>query len=212
MATPSNNKLNRTGGEQSGPKTDSAKENYHAIKLSNPDASLTFSQIHKKADVTAAVMLQTLDAEHSFFMDKDGTRKGCTTSCSPRRLNLECGSAMEEAEDSLFINAKNGNIIIKADNGKIRMEATDIELITTGDTADRGNIKLTSSQNVIIEADKKFLVDSKHTKMVSTGQTEISANTCMRIYGSIIRGVTDACSVKDSKNNNQRTQRENNQV
>ena len=72
MATASNNKLNRTGGEQSGPKTDSAKENYHAIKLSNPDASLTFSQIHKKADVTAAVMLQTLDAEHSFFMDKDG--------------------------------------------------------------------------------------------------------------------------------------------
>jgi len=47
---------------------------------------------------------------------------------------------------------------------------------------------------------------------VSTGQTEISANTCMRIYGSIIRGVTDACSVKDSKNNNQRTQKENNQV
>ena len=36
------------------------------------------------------------------------------------------------------------------------MEATDIELITTGDTADRGNIKLTSSQNVIVEADKKF--------------------------------------------------------
>ena len=48
--------------------------------------------------------------------------------------------AMEEAEDSLFIIAKNGNIIIKLDNGKIRMEATDIELITTGDTADRGNI------------------------------------------------------------------------
>jgi len=212
MATASNNKLNRTGGEQSGAKTDSAKENYHAIVLKNPDAMLAFSHIHKKADVTAAIMLQTLDAEHAMFWDKDGTRKGCTTSVSPRRFNVECGSAMEEAEDSLFINAKNGNIIIKADNGKIRMEATDIELITTGDTADRGNIKMTSSQNVIIDADKKFLVTSKHTKMVSTGQTEISANTCMRIYGSIIRGVTDACSVKDSKNNNQRTQKENNQV
>ena len=212
MATASNNKLNRTGGEQSGAKTDSAKENYHAIALKNPDAYLAFSHLHKKADVTAAIMLQTGDAEHAMFWDKDGTRTGCTTSVSPRRFNVECGSAMEEAEDALFINAKNGNIIIKADNGKIRMEATDIELITTGDTADRGNIKLTSSQNVIVEADKKFLVDSKHTKMVSTGQTEISANTCMRIYGSIIRGVTDACAVKDSKNNNQRTQRENNQV
>ena len=105
MATPSNNKLNRTGGEQSGPKTDSAKENYHAIVLSNPDGRIGQSLIHKKADVTAAIMLETLDAEHTFFMDKDGTRKGCTTSCSPRRLNLECGSAMEEAEDSLFINA-----------------------------------------------------------------------------------------------------------
>ena len=78
MATPSNNKLNRTGGEQSGPKTDSAKENYHAIKLSNPDGSLTFSQIHKKADVTAVIMLQTLDAEHAIQLQPlDDTKSIC---------------------------------------------------------------------------------------------------------------------------------------
>ena len=97
MATPSNTKLNRTGGEESGSRTDTAKENYHAIKLSNPDGSIAFSRIHKRADVTAAVMLETADSEHAFFLDKDGTRKGTTTSISPQRFSVECGKTMKEA-------------------------------------------------------------------------------------------------------------------
>ena len=31
---------------------------------------------------------------------------------------------------------------------------------------------------------------------------EIAANGVLTLYGSVIRGVTDACAVKDSKNGN----------
>ena len=36
---------------------------------------------------------------------------------------------------------------------------------------------------------------------------EIAANGVLTLYGSIIRGVTDACAVKDSKNGNKRKQK-----
>ena len=42
----------------------------------------------------------------------------------------------------LILNAKNGNIIIVATNGKIRMEANDIELIARGEGGSEGNIRL----------------------------------------------------------------------
>ena len=45
--------------------------------------------------------------------------------------------------DSCLIEAHNGNIIIKASNGKIRMEATDIEMVTTGEGQTKGNINIT---------------------------------------------------------------------
>ena len=40
----------------------------------------------------------------------------------------------------------------------------------------------------------------------------VAANSCMKIYSSIIRGVTDAVKVKDSKVGGQRFLEENNVV
>ena len=49
----------------------------------------------------------------------------------PGNFQVECGSANTEEQDTM-INAKNGNIDIIATNGKIRLQATDIELIAVG--------------------------------------------------------------------------------
>ena len=50
-----------------------------------------------------------------------------------------------------------------------------------------------------------------HYKLVSPGSGEVVANSVLKIYGSIIRGVSDGCALKDSKNGNQRFQQQNNQ-
>ena len=41
---------------------------------------------------------------------------------------------------------------------------------------------------------------------------EIAANTSLKIYSSLIKGVTDACAVKDSKNNTKNVNEKNNNV
>ena len=191
----------------------SAKQNYTAIKYGNNQGSIAFGQIHKQGDVTSSVMLETPDGEHQLSLDLDGERTGWTCSTSPGNFQVECGSANQEAEDSLVLNAKNGNIIIMATNGKIRLQGTDIELVAIGEGGSKGHIKCTATETFTVHETKKIILDSKAlTKITSTGIMSIAANSCLKMYGSIIRGVTDACAKKDSKTGGQRFQKENNQV
>ena len=189
----------------------SAKQNYTAIKYGNNQGSIAFGQIHKQGDVTSSVMLETPDGEHQLSLDLDGERTGWTVSTSPGNFQVECGSANKEAEDSCVINAKNGNILITATNGKIRMQATDIELVAVGEGGAKGNIRLDATENIGFNS-KSFKVNAANSFKIVTPQLgEITANGLLKIYSSVIRGVTDACAVKDSKNGNKaQQQKENN--
>ena len=176
-----------------------AKQNYTAIGLGNDKGSFQSGRVHKQGDVTAGPGLYTPDGEHQLSLDVDGKREGWTVANSPGAFQVECGSKMEEAENSVIITAVNGDISIKATNGKIRLQGTDIELVAMGEGQTKGNIKLTSSENVIVES-KKVLVTAKTMYKIATpGTGQMVANGVLEMYGSIIRGVTDAVASKDSK-------------
>ena len=98
-----------------------------------------------------------------------------------------------------MICAKNGNIDIIARNGKIRMQATDIEMVAVGEGGSKGNITMNASENIKMDA-KKILANAKtFMKLASPGNVEMAANSGMKIYASMIREITDAVAVKDSK-------------
>ena len=176
-----------------------AKQNYTAIGLGNDKGSFQAGRVHKQGDVTAGPGLYTPDGEHQLSLDIDGKREGWTVSTSPGAFQVECGSKMEEAENSVIITAVNGDISIKATNGKIRLQGTDIELVAMGEGQTKGNIKLTSSENVIVES-KKVLVTAKTMyKLCTPGDAEVVANGTLELYGNVIRGVTAAVKIKDSK-------------
>ncbi len=197
MATAGNTDNDRSSGGNN------VKCNYTAIRYGNDHGSIAFGKIHKRADVTSDVLLQGSDGEHFFSMDKDGTRKGWTTSMSPGNFQVECGSNKEKDSDTCMINAKNGNIDIIATNGKIRLQADSIEMFACG-AGDEGNIQITATETVSLFG-TKIIVNSKvNTKIMSSGITEVIANSCLKMYGSIISGVSDAVAVKDSKVGGQR--------
>jgi hypothetical protein len=179
--------------------TNTAKINYTAKRLGNDHGSLSFGAIHKQGDVTADVMLQASDGRHSIILDKDGQRKGCTQITAPGRIAIESGEDRKEAEDTLFIHSWNGNICINASNGKLRLQGTDIELIAVGEGGSKGNIRMKATETIELDA-KKVIANAKNLcKIVSSGKVEMAANSCMNIYGSMIRATTDAVANKDSK-------------
>ena len=189
----------------------SAKQNYTALRYGNNQGSIAFGQIHKQGDVTSSVMLETPDGEHQLSLDLDGERTGWTCSTSPGNFQVECGSANQEAEDSLVLNAKNGNIIIMATNGKIRLQGTDIELVAVGEGGAKGNIKMNATESIVTDS-KKLLMTAKSFYRIASPQTgEVVANGVLKLYSSIIRGVTDAVAVKDSKVAGQRFQKQMNE-
>mgnify|MGYP001217122908 FL=1 len=171
MATAGNVDLDKSGGGNS------VKNNYTAITWGNDHGAISFGSIHKRAEVTSDIMLQASDGEHFFSMDKDGPRKGWTTSMSPGNFQVECGSNRAKADDTCMINAKNGNIDIIATNGKIRLQADSIEMVACG-AGDEGNVQIVATETASMYATKVIINSKVNTKLMSSGITEVIANSC----------------------------------
>ena len=58
---------------------------------------------------------------------------------------------------------------------------------------------MNATENITLNATKILGNAAMMYRLVSPQRGEIVSNGVLKIYGTIIRGVTDACSVKDSK-------------
>ena len=74
----------------------------------------------------------------------------------------------------------------------------------------KGNIRIDATETIQMNSKKYFNNSVIMFRISTVGIGEISANTVLNMYGSIIRGVTDAVYVKDSKVGGQFIQRLNN--
>ena len=178
---------------------DGAKENYTEYEIKNDKGSISLGAIDKVAAVTAGVSLNTPVGDHAFKLEIDGNREGWTTSTSPGNFTVEAGSSKEEAEDTIMINAKHGNINIVASDGKIRLQGTDIELVAVGTGDAKGNVKIEATESIITNSKKLMMSAKAYYRIATPGIGEVVANAVLQIYGSIFRGVSDGCVFKDSK-------------
>ena len=207
MSTAKNQSLDRS-------KEGESRQNYTAVRYGTDKGSIRFGHIHKKADVTAGVMLDTPDGRHAFYLDVDGQRKGWTSSTSPGNFQVKCGMDNDEAQNSMILEALNGDITIVARNGKIRLQGTDIEMVALGPADQgKGNITCTASETFTVHETPKIILKSTSlTQIKGTGMIDLAANSCLKLYGSIIKGVTDASSQKNSKIGGKLEGAKNNQI
>jgi hypothetical protein len=194
MATPQN-RQNTKAGENQG----TAKKNYDAIRYGNKDGEIRMGQIAKQGDVISDVLLQGSEGTHVFALDKDGPRKGWTTSISPGNFQLDCGRDNKKEQDTCMIYAENGNIVINAGNGNLRFIANNVEFTVQGDDGSEGNFIVNASQNITLDAKQIHATAKNFLKLSSPARMEICANENLKMYGGLIQGVSDAVSIKDSK-------------
>ena len=178
-----------------------AKCNFNAIQYGNDHGRIAFGKVHKKADVTSSVMLEAKDGRHKFSMDHDGQRKGWTTLTSPGSIQMKCGHDLEEEEDGFFLESINGDIDIIATNGKIRLQANDIELVTVGGDTDAGHIKMTASESITMDAKKITCTGKNLVKLQTPATLDLVANGQMKFISGVCRTATNCSSIKDSKYN-----------
>ena len=194
MTTPQNREVTKVGSDKG-----TTKKNYTAIRYGNDHGDITFGRISKQGDVTSDVSLQASEGTHYINLDKDGPREGWTSIAAPANVQIDCGRTNEKKQDTFMLFAENGNIVIKADNGKIRFEANDIVFDVKGDDGTEGNFKIFASESILLESKKVQVTAKNFIKLASPGKIGLAANDALKLYGGVIRGVTDACSVRDSK-------------
>ena len=187
--------------ENSRAASSTAKCNYNAIQYGNDHGRIAFGKIHKKADVTSSVMLEAKDGRHKFSMDHDGQRKGWTTLTSPGTIQMKCGHDLEEENDGFFLEAINGDIDIIATNGKIRLQANDIEFVSVGGGTDSGHIKMTASESITMDAKKIMATGKNLVKLKSPNTLDLVANGQMKFISGVCRTITNGSAQKDSKYN-----------
>ena len=117
---------------------------------------------------------------HYFQMDKSGgsktnPRKGGTIFRGPGPFKIQHGDAVEKDIPGVYIDSGNGDLVLKS-QGRIRIEAQDIDLIAHGGGGEHGVIN--------INANEKILANSKGSLNISTNvDFHFHTNKTARIIG-----------------------------
>ena len=184
------------------------KCNYWAQEIGTQNGVIKFGALSPQGDVTCSVQIVGLDGRHFINMDEDGKRKGWTTMNAPGAFQINAGEDLIQInegggegrknkveQNGIFINAENGDVTIRARNGKLRLEGLDIEMVATGNSPEgvcwvRANetIKL-DSNNVTIDGKQSF-------KLLSTGLLTIGGLLGTTILSPLVTGVTAATMSK----------------
>ena len=180
------------------------KLNFWTQAWSAMNGMIQFGSLSPDGDVTSSVELKGLDGRHFLSLDEDGVREGWTVMNSPGATMIHTGedlAAVEEGSDppegicekeAFVILAKNGDIQLKAANGKIRMEAHDIEMVATGQPPDHGRVEINGYESIKLDS-KNITIDGKQSyKIVSTGILTLSGLLGVHIISPLITGVTAA--------------------
>ena len=170
----------------------SEQTNYNTQKISCQDASLTFGGISKDKAVISSFEVRARDGRHIFKLDRSGKRKNWTTSISPGNFQVKAGLD-NKAGTTIYVEAENGDVVIKSLKGNIRLEAGE-------------NIELYARKNIMMEANAQMDLNAQNINVEARARMNIKATSflsvnapCgMEMLSGIIRGVSCATKEFDS--------------
>ena len=180
------------------------KCNFWAQEIGTQNGVIKFGALSPKGDVTSSVSVTGLDGRHFIALDEDGKRKGWTTMNSPGAFQINAGEDLlvvgegegegrknKVEQNGIFINAENGDVTIRARNGKLRLEGLDVEICATGN-APEGVLWARANETLKLDS-KNITVDGKQSvKIVSTGLLVLTGLLGTQILSPLVNGITAA--------------------
>ena len=183
------------------------KKNFWTQVISTMNGMITFGGLSQQEDVTSSIELKALDGRHFISLDEDGPRTGWTIMNAPGSTMIHTGedlAAVPEGSDppegicekeAFVVIAENGDIQLKAANGKVRIEGQDIEFVANGN-APHGVFYANANESIKLDS-KNITLDGKQSlKLLSTGLLTISGGLSTQILSPLICGVTAATVTK----------------
>lgn len=187
------------------------KKNYHTVRYGTAEGEIKFGHLHRDGELSG-VMLRNGSASskgnHYITLESGGDkgRENGTLCASPGAFQVKAGydlenesSGEENKNVGIYMDAVNGDIVIRAPSGRIRMEAVDIDIVATGQDNEHGSVNINGNEKVVIKAQTIDVSSKVSTKIFSEKTVECVGNGILNIYGGFVDCADGATSVIGSK-------------
>jgi len=171
---------------------------------STDDGQLKFGHINEDGVISAALLRSGHHPFHFISLDSDAGgaekhRKNGTICKSPGSFQVQAGDTVPNEQPAIFFDAVNGDIVLRASNGRIRIEAKNIDIIASGGDGKNGVVTVDADEKVIIKSQTIDVSGTVSTKIFSEKTVEVIGNGILNIYGGLIESMDGATSGKTSK-------------
>jgi len=189
------------------------KESFHPYFVGTEHGRLSFGTLRKSNEISACMLQSGPDGgRHYITMDSTGNKekgmRGSTKAFCPGTLTVKAGKDIENYTPpslepnnvfGIWCEAENGDIIIKAPHGKIRLEAEDVIINANGFDGKSGNIVLDSNDKITLKSQVIDINATVSTKIFSDKTVEVIGKGLMNIYGGLVDFADRTTKGKPSK-------------
>lgn len=176
------------------------KETFESLQYGNRFGSIYFGSLNLagtgglESDVISGITIQANNSIHYVHMENDGPRKGWTLQRNPGVWEVKCADTVKDGEIGAMIHVENGDLVLKAPNGRIRLQAVDIDLRADGYNEKTGYVNIESNNTVRVRTGQ-FKVNSENgVSLFSPQAINIVSNTAMTLASNFVGGVTSAAA------------------
>jgi len=178
----------------------SKKENKHPYVAGTEHGYISFGEVNTYANEIEACKLQSGPdgGRHYITMQETGDKKmgskGSTSIVCPGTLTALTGKDIEnypEGSDTprdipaIFYEAENGDIVLTAPRGKIKIAAEAIELIAKGSDGRTGVININADDKIILDSQIVDIQSKVSTKIFSEKTIDMIGKGILNIYGGL---------------------------
>ena len=175
------------------------KKNPWRVRYGTADGEIRFGDITGDNELSAVQLRNFRHKEHYISLNETGKnwRKRSTTCRSTGSFQVKAGDQCDESQPGIYLDAVNGDVVIRSQTGKVRIEAMDgIELIANGPNNETGSILLDANEKVILAGQQISLMAAAAVKVHSWGRTDLISRQTLNMYSAKI-DIVDSVLVKN---------------
>lgn len=168
--------------------------NYESRLISTKDAEIKFGHIHND-EVKSSLMIGGNEALEYISFDQTEPRKRWLTSRCRGRYQVKAGDDIPKGEPGIYFDAVSSDIVIRTD-GRIRIQAQDIDIIANGPDNEHGVINIQANESINLKSKVITANATENLSMVSDGEMLHSAINIMKLYGGSLQKMTARSVIK----------------
>lgn len=167
------------------------KINYETYRLGTEDGEIKFGHIsNNQQEYSVYLNNYFSDAKHYIAMVKTGEfdwQRDSTLCRSEGSFAVIAGDRAKDGTLSIDLTANSGDIVLTAKHGRIKLQAKDIELISSGDSGTTGNIRLKANEKITLDAGQMVDIHGKvSVKIFSDKDVEVMGRNICNLIGNFV--------------------------